>query len=439
MIGRMIFIAILLSLFSFTTKTAQAKDYALVIGIDVYDHARQWHELDYADDDAKGMKEYLEKQKFKVKYLPGSQATKEVIISWMEDHLAPRLTDQDRFLFFFSGHGETKPIGGSNHGYIIPYMGDNRSSTWISMEKMLEMSNKLGLARHQLFIFDCCFGGLFAMKGSLSSIEPDYPYYIRDVGSRKSRQYLTAAGPDQKARAFGAKGKFSYFTGYLLEALKQGKGDTYPDGHITTSELAAYLTQAAANLDHTPRGGTIPGHEQGEFLFISPVKSRVIAPEDSNKKPIFKSTPDSFINPTRQDQATGMKFVRVKGGCFSMGSPSGEKDRFPNEGPVHEVCVDGFYMAEYETTQGQWKKVMGNNPSQFNKGDNYPVEKVSWNDVQDYIRKLNQQTGKQYRLPTEAEWEYAVRAGTKTRFYFGETISKGQVNYGGGSTVPVGS
>ena len=73
--------------------------------------------------------------------------------------------------------------------------------------------------------------------------------------------------------------------------------------------------------------------------------------------------------------------------------------------------VSDFWVGKYTVTQGQWQKVMGNNPSSFKSGDNYPVEQVSWNDIQEFIQELNQKTGKRYRLPTEAEWEYAARSG----------------------------
>jgi formylglycine-generating enzyme required for sulfatase activity len=107
--------------------------------------------------------------------------------------------------------------------------------------------------------------------------------------------------------------------------------------------------------------------------------------------------------------------VHISGGTFMMGSTSSEA--YSNEQPVYQVALSSFYIAKYEVTQGQWRTVMGNNPSRFLKGDNYPVEQVSWLDVQTFITKLNQLTGKRYRLPTEAEWEYAARAGTNTDRY----------------------
>jgi formylglycine-generating enzyme required for sulfatase activity len=111
------------------------------------------------------------------------------------------------------------------------------------------------------------------------------------------------------------------------------------------------------------------------------------------------------------------EMVFVQGGTFRMGC-TGEQgsDCHDDERPAHSVTLSNFYVGKYEVTQAQWKAVMGSNPSYF-KGDNLPVEQVSWDDVQEFIRKLNAQTGKQYRLPTEAEWEYAARGGSKSGGY----------------------
>jgi len=117
--------------------------------------------------------------------------------------------------------------------------------------------------------------------------------------------------------------------------------------------------------------------------------------------------------------STGMTFVQIPAGTFMMGSPSSEPNRASDETQHRVTLTKPFYMQTTEVTQGQWKAVMGNNPSHFNScGDSCPVEQVSWNDCQEFIRKLNQREGNgAYRLPTEAEWEYACRAGTTGPYY----------------------
>jgi formylglycine-generating enzyme len=107
-----------------------------------------------------------------------------------------------------------------------------------------------------------------------------------------------------------------------------------------------------------------------------------------------------------------ISLIFVEGGTFQMGG-----DKYDDEKPIHSVTVKSFYIGKYEETQKQWQDIMGNNPS-YIKGDNLPVQNVSWNDVQEFIRKLNQREGtNKYRLPTEAEWEYAARGGNKSKGY----------------------
>ena len=139
-----------------------------------------------------------------------------------------------------------------------------------------------------------------------------------------------------------------------------------------------------------------------------------------------------------------IEMVLVQGGTFTMGCTSEQgSDCDGDESPSHRVTVSSFYMSKYEITQKQWVEIMGSNPSSF-KGDNLPVELVSWDDVQEFIRKLNAKTGKQYRLPTEAEWEYAARGGTKSKGYkYSGSNTLSNVAWSdensGGETHPVGS
>lgn len=119
--------------------------------------------------------------------------------------------------------------------------------------------------------------------------------------------------------------------------------------------------------------------------------------------------------------AKPLEMVLIQPGTFKMGSLESDEHHFPNEQPQHQVTISqGFYMGKYELTQGQWLAVMGSNPATFKNYNNNPVETVSWNDCQSFIQKLNTLGQGTFRLPTEAEWEYACRAGTTTRYYWGD-------------------
>jgi formylglycine-generating enzyme required for sulfatase activity len=127
-----------------------------------------------------------------------------------------------------------------------------------------------------------------------------------------------------------------------------------------------------------------------------------------------------------------LEMAAIPGGTFMMGSPENEEGRLPDE-PQHQITVPGFFMGKYPVTQAQYQTIMGTNPSYF-KGSNRPVEQVSWNNAVAFCEKLSQRTGKNYRLPSETEWEYACRAGTTTPFHFGETITTDLANYDGNYT-----
>ncbi len=142
-----------------------------------------------------------------------------------------------------------------------------------------------------------------------------------------------------------------------------------------------------------------------------------------------------------------LDMVAIPGGKFLMGSPESEEGRYDSESPQHNVTVPPFFMGKFPVTQAQWQAVAGFNrvnidlkpdPAYF-EGANRPVEKVSWDDAVEFCARLAKKTGKIYRLPSEAEWEYACRAGTTTPFYFGETITTDLANYNGNSAYASGS
>ena len=126
--------------------------------------------------------------------------------------------------------------------------------------------------------------------------------------------------------------------------------------------------------------------------------------------------------PTYTDAGTGMEFVLVPGGCYQMGNLHGGGSY--TEYPVHEVCVDSFYIGKTEVTQGQWMKLMQENPSTLKSGDDYPVESLSRSDAEKFLKKMTEKGDKNFRLPTEAEWEFACRSGGKDEKFCGGDNAK---------------
>jgi formylglycine-generating enzyme required for sulfatase activity len=205
--------------------------------------------------------------------------------------------------------------------------------------------------------------------------------------------------------------------------------------------------------------------------------ARTTSPQTTPPKPTTpQTTPEKVTTPAVAEpgkpliNSIGMKLAYIAPGKFLMGTSAGDIEiarkglAFPAgdwdkaEGPQHQVTISKpFYMGVYAVTQGQYEKVMGNNPAANKESPDHPVEMVNWNDAIEFCRKLSEvpeekKAGRIYRLPTEAEWEYACRAGTTTLFHFGNSLSSQKANFNGeqpfgpvpkgprrGKTVPVGS
>ncbi|KPA11363.1 secreted protein containing Sulphatase-modifying factor [Candidatus Magnetomorum sp. HK-1] len=406
--------------------------YALVIGIDIYPEPK-FKNLKSAVADAISVTTFLKDQGFNVITLLNEKATRVSILAEMQNNLARRVQKNDRVLVFFAGHGFTESLSGKDYGYIVPYDGNTSSASYLSMEEIQAQSEKMGFAKHQLFIMDCCFGGLLATRDIPG--QTNIPNYIKDVTSRPARQILTAGGTNQRVVDSGS-GEHSIFTASLLEALEQSQADQNRDGYITFSEMCSYVVPRATNVYQTPGPGVLPGHGQGEFVFQSPKgaqkpiqefisnASESFRSESSNvpqkKRPIIKKsnhkTGDLFKEPL-----TGMELVWISGGCFMMGCDDWAAPCEEFEKPVHEVSLDGFWMGKTEVTQGQWKAVMKDNPAANDSGDTYPVELISWTQALDFIDRLNNQQNEKspYELPTEAQWEYACRSQGKQEKFSG--------------------
>jgi formylglycine-generating enzyme required for sulfatase activity len=198
---------------------------------------------------------------------------------------------------------------------------------------------------------------------------------------------------------------------------------------IFKNNSANYLDlEELEHIDFIRQECCISEKEASEFLQQKTFNNKIIENKDKISIEWIKN-----LIPDKE----GIEMVFVEGGEFIMGDAELE------DAPPHKVTVSSFYIGKYPVTQAQWEAVMGNNPSEFKNCENCPVENVSWYDCQGFIQKLNAKTGKTYRLPTEAEWEYAARGGKRSKGYkyAGSNEIEAVAWYGGNSndkTHPVG-
>ena len=182
---------------------------------------------------------------------------------------------------------------------------------------------------------------------------------------------------------------------------------------LLTALLVSTLASFARADDQLPKGRLLP---------LTPFDERQAkAAQEAWAKSLGKSSP-------MEKNSIGIELVLIPPGMFTMGSPASENDRFRHETQVDVALTKSFYLGKTEVTQGQWRAVMGTTPWKgktfVREGDNYAATYVSWNDTQAFCKKLSESEKRAYRLPTEAEWEYACRAGTTTRFSFGDDDSQ---------------
>ena len=280
--------------------------------------------------------------------------------------------------------------------------------------------------------------------------EVSQTFRVGDVELRPSPRLL----PDDLARLWGP----SELEGFPpLETLDFETGKLVPRG----SDFPPLLPQTVDVVTLVFNEGPVPPEPAAEPLSAGPVlfdfsfEVATIRRDGSTGNPwiIDRRTETAQLYEEQLGAELGLDIVAIPGGNFVMGSPEDEPEREPREEPQHEVTVPDFYMGRYPVTQAQWRFVaelpqvareLNLDPSQ-SKGADRPVESVSWHDAVEFCARLSQFTGRNYRLPSEAEWEYACRADTTTPFHFGETLSPELANYNGSNTynngpegIPIG-
>ena len=247
-----------------------------------------------------------------------------------------------------------------------------RKSGYRSQQKTIQLAQQQKL--------DVTFGELVAIQGNLSV---NYKPFGADV-------YVDGKKLGQSPRVFNGL----LVGNHQVEVRKDGYATDRKSVSISEGQTASITGTLVSNAVASSSSNT-SGYSSGSSSMAS----------GSNTISI----------PVKNGISIDM--VKVEAGTFMMGATSEMKDPYDDEKPVHQVTLtNDYYMGKYEVPQALWEAVMGSNPSKY-KGDNLPVEKVSWNDCQEFISKLNSMTGRKFRLPTEAEWEYAARGGKRSRGY----------------------
>lgn len=368
----------------------------------------------------------------------------------VDDFVAEYGYDPDnRLLIFFAGHGYTRRDG--DVGYIVPVDAPDPAvdekgflRTAISMHEVLTWAKKIE-AKHTLFVFDSCFSGsLFEAR---STPKPGQQY-IRRSTAKPVRQFITAgdAGEEVPAR--------SVFTPQFIDAL-DGAADANKDGYVTGVELGLYLAQTVPNYNpkQSPQFGKIrdPRLDKGDFVFrANPPRTPA---EGKDVEKTVQATPSRSrekqvavgvfpAGKTFRDCPECPEMVVVPAGSFNMGSNDGGAE----EKPVHRVTIPRpFAVGKFEVTFEEWDAcVRGGGCKGYIPKDEWgrgrmPVIYVKWKDAQNYVLWLREKTGKPYGLLTEAEWEYAARAGTTQAYWWGDEFDPTKANSGSSGAFKVGS
>jgi len=411
-------IIFLLLVISIQPLIASQNRIALVIGNDNYKQAA----LKNSVNNAKLISEKLQQHGFNVEYLTDASQRQ------MEDAIRRfgKKLKNNVGLFYFSGHG----LQLNKLNYLLPIDAVIESEADVKYESidLGRIISQMELARNDLnfIILDA------SRKNPFTKIFHTKHQGLALVKPSKGINILYATEPGKKV---DVNINNNLFTKKLLASLSEpnlqlldifqntsnavklaSEGKQIPRLETTTSINIKNDIAFWDNLDNNSTESYqdyLVKYPQGRFVELANKKIKYLLSKKTNSK---NSDQKSNYSNVIIDSITGMDLIKVPSGCFQMGSDNGDSD----EKPIHKVCITNtFYLGKYEVTQGQWEKIMGNNPSRLKKGNNHPVEEVSWNIIQKFIKKLNEKTGKEYRLPTEAEWEYACRSGGKDQKYCG--------------------
>ncbi|MBX3421790.1 MAG: SUMF1/EgtB/PvdO family nonheme iron enzyme [Pirellulaceae bacterium] len=422
---------------------SQAADkHALLVGVTKYKHqAMNDKPLDFPEDDAQAIKGQLEASGYRVTTLLGFQATKQAVQDAMKKIAGQGAADGVLILGFF-GHG----VQYGTAAYYCPYdstvrevkdadgktLRDRSGKLMLepdpaSLVPMAEMLDALTLsgAGNKLLLADCCRDDPSAARSVRNRA---FGSSLRVDQLPKNCAAMFACSEGEQALEHNSW-KHGAFTRAILDALSSTPRVTANGLSESVFYGVKGLVQPMGrkqNVNSLLAGGVIDLQLNPDRpLNVSLGMKRDIQPNNPTPPP---SEPQSQ-SPTLTSRSTGMQLVLIPAGTFLMGSPDSDSEANGDEKPQHRVTLSrSYYMGETEVTQGQWKAVMGTEPWKDGRnvriGANYPATYVSWDDAVEYCKRLSQSEGREYRLPTEAEWEYACRGGSTSKYSFGDSASE---------------
>ncbi len=395
--------------------------WALLIGVDDYMRARK---LDYCGADMQALAEQLMAAGFPKDhvYLLHDKAPEtkyRPMKANIETHLRLILglvEKNDLVVVGFSGHG----VHMDGKSYLCPTEADlTDPKTLVSLDDVYGRLEKCPAALKLCMVDACRDDPRAGGQKSMRAMEDAKQFAESLQRPPKGILLLTSCAPGEVSRE-EPEFKHGVFMNYVLEALR-GRADSNGNGWVSMMELYLYANDKTksyvARKFVDSQRPALKGDVNDDFDLVR-ADVRVEIPRPSS------GTPKEITN------TIGMKLKLIPAGEFLMGSPESEESRNSDEKQHRVRITKPFYLGVYEVTQSEYEKVMGENPSD-SKGATRPVEMVSWNDAVEFCKKLSAKEGRTYRLPTEAEWEYACRAGTTTPFNFGSVLNGKQANCDG--------
>ncbi|MEI6233889.1 MAG: SUMF1/EgtB/PvdO family nonheme iron enzyme [Planctomycetota bacterium] len=425
-------------------ETPAGRKYALLIGVQRYDGSDLGN-LKFCENDVDELAAVLKGPAYnynRVTLLTRTEALKNIdrddILPTAENiraHLKGVLSDRkayDTVLVAFAGHGIQLKLDGKM--YFCPAKCNlNKRESLICIDEIYAELGKTK-ANSKILLVDACRDDPLSKRGTDERINSLTMPLIPDPPGGTVAMFSCCKG--QSARE-NEKYKHGYLFKYLIDGMNGNPQVKNPrSGEVTWLKLAGFVAEEVKDQvkeDYGPEVLQTP-EVKGESidLVLGRLEPKPVAPPPNS---VIATRPPENGNELTIDLGSGVKMelVRIKAGSFLMGSPESEPERLSSREKQHRVTISkDFYMGKYAVTQEQYEAVMGTNPSYFTKekgGPKHPVEQVSWEDAVEFCKKLSTRSGKTIALPSEAQWEYACRAGTTTPFNFEGPISSDKVNY----------